>query len=416
MVRAALLVAFFVSAALGQPTYSREISRIFQSKCERCHRPGDIAPFALINYQRAVTYAADIKRAVTEGAMPPWKPVPGHGEFRDAYGLSDEERQAILSWIDAGTPEGDPADLPEPLPLTGEWQLGEPDAILTGPEFNVPDMKDLYRCFVLPTDFGGQKFVTAYQIAPGNKSIVHHVLLFIDEKGESAKLDGKDGAPGYNCFGGPVVTLGIGGGLGGWAPGVRAAPLPEGIGVAVPPKARIIMQVHYFAEGKPGIDQTRIGLYFSQKPIERRLIYVPLLNDGFSIPPENKDYEVTAEYRIPLFLDAKLINIGPHMHLLGKQIKVEADIPRNGAEKLVYVDKWDFNWQNFYTYVEPIALPAFSTVRLSCRYDNTTDNPRNPNNPLKAVGWGESTQDEMCLVFLGVTFDRENLLPFQVRR
>ncbi len=416
MLRALLCAALFASVALGQPTYSREVSRIFQSKCERCHRPRDIAPFSLTNYQTAVTWSADIKRVITDRIMPPWKPVPGYGEFRDAYGLSDEERQTILDWVAAETPEGDPADLPEPVASTGEWQLGEPDAILTGPEFNVPDMKDLYRCFVLPTNFDAQKFVTAYQISPGNKSIVHHVLLFIDEKGESAALDGQDGSPGYKCFGGPGVNLSIGGGLGGWAPGVRAAPLPDGIGVAVPKSARIIMQVHYFAEGKPGVDQTRVGLYFSTKPIERRLIYVPLINDSFRIPPGEKGYEVTARYTVPLFLDAHLINIGPHMHLLGQEIKVEADIPRKGTEKLVYVDKWDFNWQNFYTYVDQIALPAFTNVRLSCQYDNTADNPRNPSNPLREVGWGEGTQDEMCLVFLGVTFDRENLLPFQVRR
>ena len=416
MLRVLLCAALFVPFAAAQPTYSREISRIFQSKCERCHRIGDIAPFALNSYQRAVTWAQDIKRVVSEGIMPPWKPVPGHGEFRDAYGLSGEERQAIIDWVDAETPAGDVSELPEPLPVSGEWQLGEPDAILTGPEFDVPSMKDLYRCFVIPTDFDAQKFVTAYQISPGNKQIVHHVLLFIDEKGESAGLDGKDGAPGYNCFGGPGVNLTIGGGLGGWAPGTRSAHLPDGIGVALPAKARIIMQVHYFAEGKPGLDQTKVGLYFATKPVERRLIYVPLINDRFSIPPGEKDYEVTAQYRIPLFLDAKLINIGPHMHLLGTQIRVEAEIPQKGTEKLVYIDKWDFNWQNFYTYVEPIALPAFTDVRMSCKYDNTAENPRNPNNPLKAVGWGEGTQDEMCVVFLGVTFDRENLLPFQSPR
>jgi hypothetical protein len=117
-----------------------------------------------------------------------------------------------------------------------------------------------------------------------------------------------------------------------------------------------------------------------------------------------------------LLLDAKLINIGPHMHLLGTENRVEAEIPQKGTEKLVYIAKWDFNWQNFYTYVEPIALPAFTEVRISCKYDNTAENPRNPNNPLKAVGWGEGTQDEMCVVFLGVTFDRENLVPFQSRR
>ena len=424
---AVLLTATFGFCLLanGQPTYTQEVSRIMLAKCQLCHRPNDVAPFPLMSYSDASTWAADIKRVVTERKMPPWKPLPGHGDFQDNFGLTDDERITLVQWVDAGAPEGDPAFLPEPRPETGEWHLGEPDHVVQMPEpYAVPRRKDTYRCFVIPTGLTEDKFLSAAQVLPGNKQVVHHVILFLDTTGQAEKLDEKDPDPGYECFGGPGIDIGAGGltaildlsaGLGGWVPGVRTQHLPEGVGLFLPQKAKIVMQVHYYPAGRPGPDQTRVGLYYSKAPVERRMRYIPVVNTTFAIPPGAPDHEVRAALPVAPLLDAHLIQIVPHMHLLGRKISVVAE--RRGVEtSLIRVDDWDFNWQGFYTYTEPIALPSLTTVRLTCHFDNSTENPRNPHNPLTTVRWGEGTEDEMCLVFLGVTFDRENLLPFNERQ
>ena len=423
---AAILIAMLglSSAAFSQPTYTREVSRIIQAKCQRCHRPNDVAPFALMSYADASTWVEDIKRVIVERRMPPWKPVPGHGDFRDNFGLTEDERITIVQWADAGAPEGDPNDLPEPLPDTGEWHLGEPDHIVQMPEpYLVPRRKDTYRCFVIPSGLEEDKFVSAVQIVPGNRQVVHHVILFLDTTGQAEKLDEKDPDAGYECFGGPGIDVGSGGltaildltaGLGGWVPGSRAQHLPAGVGLFLPQRAKIVMQVHYYPAGRPGPDQTKVGLYYSKTPVERRMRYLPVVNTTFAIPPGAPDHEVRAAFPVPPLLDAHLIQIVPHMHLLGRKIEVEAE-RRGQTTSLVKIDDWDFNWQGVYTYVEPVPLPALTTVRLTCRFDNSSENPRNPSNPLTTVRWGEGTEDEMCLVFLGVTFDRENLLPFSSR-
>ena len=238
--------------AIAQVTYTKEISRLFQEKCQGCHRAGDIAPFALDSYEAAKTWSTDIQRVVTERIMPPWKPVDEHGKFKNDFGLTEAERQMLLDWLAAGAPEGDPADTPEAMPETGEWQLGEPDAIISMPElYNVPRRKDIYRCFVVPAGFDEDVWVKAVQIVPGNRQVAHHVILYIDETGKSAELDAKDEEPGYECFGGPGdgVQLSAGTMLGGWVPGSRQALLPEGVGLLLPKGARIIIQMHYFPAG-----------------------------------------------------------------------------------------------------------------------------------------------------------------------
>ncbi len=404
----------------AQPTYSKEVSRIFQGKCQQCHRPNDIAPFALMSYEDASTWAEDIGRVVEAKIMPPWKPVPGHGEFRDNFGISPDERKTILDWVAAGAPEGEAADLPEPSPITGEWQLGDPDLVVQMPEpFEVPRRKDVYRCFVLPTGIDQDKFVSAVQILPGNRQVVHHVLLFLDSTGAAEKLDAKDEGPGYECFGGVGVdadgSLGLGGidvfsGLGAWVPGSRVPVLPDGVGIGLPRKARIVMQIHYFPNGRPGPDQTRIGLYFSRQPVQRRLRYLPIVNTTFKLQPGESARKVEASLTLPPFLDAKAYQIIPHMHLLGKTIKVQI-VDRAVTRDMIQIDDWDFNWQNLYSYQEPVAVKSGSTVKLTCTFDNSEANPKNPSNPLKVVGWGEGTEDEMCLAFIGATFDLENLLP-----
>lgn len=420
--RTAIFALLFATAVTAHdiPSYSKEVSRIMQVKCQRCHRQGDIAPFTLSNYQEVKERIEMIGEAVEERKMPPWKPVPGHGEFRDGFGLTDEERHTLLEWVEAGGPEGDPADLPAALPEQGEWQNGDPDVVLKMPQpFTARRGRDTYRCFVLPTGLDADQYLTGVQVSPGNRQIVHHVLLYLDSTGQAEKLDAKDPDPGYDCFGGLGIDVPQGlaqitafSVIGGWVPGMRALTLPEGIGTYLSKDARIVMQVHYYGGGQGGEDQTKVGLYTAKKRVQRRMFYLPLANTTFKIPPGEADYEVTANIPIPLFFDAKLVQIAPHMHLLGKRIEVELERD-DSKQSLILIDDWDFHWQGFYSYVNEVPLKAGSTIRVNCRYDNSENNPENPNSPPIEIGWGEGTKDEMCLAYVGVTFDNAALIGLQ---
>jgi hypothetical protein len=399
--------------AIAQVTYTNEISRLFQEKCQGCHRAGDIAPFALDSYEAAKTWSTDIQRVVTERIMPPWKPVDEHGKFKNDFGLTEAERQMLLDWLATGAPEGDPADTPEALPETGEWQLGEPDAVIRMPElYNVPRRKDIYRCFVVPAGFDEDVWVKAVQIVPGNRQVAHHVILYIDETGKSAELDAKDEEPGYECFGGPGdgVQLSAGTMLGGWVPGSRQALLPEGVGLLLPKGARIIIQMHYFPAGKEHADQTKIGLYLAkpEEKLNKRMVFLPVVNTTFRIPAGAKDHAVNATFPMPA---GDVHMVVPHMHLLGRKIEVNhTDLFGRPKSSLIKIDDWDFNWQGFYSFTQPVRMNNLDMMRATCRFDNSADNPRNPSNPLKDVRWGEGTEDEMCLAFLGVTLDNQSLI------
>lgn len=392
------------------PTYNKDISRIMQAKCAICHRPGDIAPFSLLTYQDTVDHWRDVKRAVRTAEMPPWKPVLGHGSFTGDFGLTDDERQAIARWFEMGVPEGNPSDLPVVPPPTGsEWVLGTPDVIAQMRErYYIPgNADDTYRCFVIDPKLSQDAYVSSYQVLPGNKQVVHHVLLFIDGTGQSDVLDANEPGPGYTCFGGPGIDLGTNvlaalngqvGGLGGWVPGSRPQVLPSGVAVFVPKGAKIIMQVHYHPEGRPNAnDVTQFGLYFAKTEVQKNLRYIPVVNTKFAIPAGAPDTDVTADLTIPPLFDAKVLQIVPHMHTLGKQIRVEKIKSSGTAEDMIYINDWDFHWQGFYSYVTPVALAAGDRVKLTCTFASRPD---------KTVTWGEGTEDEMCLAFLGVTFDR----------
>lgn len=417
----AILCAVTVRPAAAQPTYAKEVSRIMQEKCHICHQANDIAPFELSSYDDAVTYAEDIQRVLTNRIMPPWKPVAGHGEFKNNFGLTDDERATILSWINSGTPMGDPADLPDAPAPKGDWQLGDPAMSLSmRVAFDVPRVKDLYRCFVMPLNMDSDQWIQAAEVLPGNRQVVHHVILYVDDTGVSEKLDGADGSPGYNCFGGPGFDLTLntvsGVALGFWVPGMRPVPLPEGTSIRLSKTARVVMQVHYNNPGGLRVaDQTRVGLYFNSSPVYKQFRYLPIVPLPLSklqIPAGDAVKTISDSFTVPPLFSIHAWQVGPHMHLLGRQVTLEAQLPKTKETiPLIYIDNWDFNWQNLYSYNDPIALPSGTTVKISCTYDNSANNPKNPNDPVQNVGWGEGTTDEMCIGFLGITIDGESLQP-----
>jgi len=410
------LVLIFACVSLqAEVTYSKEVSRILASRCQQCHRPGDIGPMSLLTYDDAVNYAPDIKRVVDEGLMPPWKPSESHGKFKGAFALKPEEKLDLLTWIASGTPMGNEADMPEKPEDKGAWILGQPDLVLKMPIVYTPERgKDVYRCFVVPTGIDADTFVSAIDIVPGNRKIVHHVIVYLDASGEAEKLDAKDEEPGYDCYGGPGFDIGgsnlqslllNGFTLGGWAPGSRPEHLPEGIGMKLSKSIKVVLQVHYYTGGRTGEDQTSVGLYFNKEKVKKQLFFVPVVQTRLNIPAGDAAHVANADFPVMPFLEMQVINVFPHMHLLGTKIEIEKQL-RGEKERMILIEKWDFNWQGTYTFESPVKMPAFSQLNLRCTFDNSVNNPRNPSNPLKTVRWGEGTEDEMCLAFVGVVFDR----------
>ena len=239
---------------------------------------------------------------------------------------------------------------------------------------------------------------------------MHHVLTFIDTTGQSQALDEQEPGPGYTCFGGPRIDL-VSGTLGGWAPGSRPLEMPQDVAFEVPANARIVMQVHYHPHhGEPAPDRTELGLYIAKKAPRATMRILPLVNQTFTIPPHATNYEVqgdfpTSQFPIALPFPAKIWLVAPHMHLLGRKINVQITKPDGTSTCLVNIEDWDFNWQGAYRFQEPIDAPAGTMLWLKANFDNSSNNPRNPNDPPKAVSWGEATTDEMALAFVGVTLE-----------
>ena len=414
---AAITKSSAAKRAQGTPTFSKEVVRLFQKNCQSCHHPGDIAPFSLMTYKEARPWAVSIREQVVLKNMPPWKPQPGCGDFKDARALTQDEINTISAWVDAGAPEGNAADLPKSQEFPDGWALGAPDFIATPTEsFTPPQGKDTYRCFSVPTaQLRGDRWLQGLDVRPGNSKIVHHVIAYADPLGKSIELDAAEPGPGYECFGGPRFDISLGINeilagnspmLGGWAPGSRGYFAPEGNGVKLPsnPNARVVLQVHYHPTGQPESDRTSVGFYFAQKPVSKAMLPLPLVNQSFTIPAGAKAQQVTASFTATGFA-GKILGITPHMHLLGKQIKVEMTQPGQATQCLVNIPNWNFNWQGSYLYQNAIPFAANSRVNLTCIFDNSVDNPLQPNHPPVAVKWGEQTTDEMALAFIAFTLD-----------
>ncbi|MEW6209527.1 MAG: ascorbate-dependent monooxygenase [Acidobacteriota bacterium] len=400
------------SASQQEITFSNQVVRIFQQNCQTCHHPGDIAPFSLMTYRDARPWARSIKEKVILREMPPWKPTEGCGDFVGVRRLTDAEIQTISEWVDEGAVEGNPADLPEPLSFPDEWTLGQPDVILQpDADYTVKPGNDIYRCFTMPTALRGDRYISAVEIKPGNRNVVHHVILYIDTTGVSRQLDEADPGPGYTSFGGPGFDAA--GTLGGWAPGFRAQFLREGMAWPLPNGARIVAQVHYHPRGAEETDRTQIGLYFARAPVKKDVQVAPIINTNFTIPANDPHYRVNALFIVPPGINAHAIGIAPHMHLLGREMKVEARYFNGDTRCLINIDDWDFNWQGVYDYEEPVPLPQLTQLSLTAYYDNSANNPFNPNNPPRPVRWGEQTTDEMCIAFILFTLDSQNNAPSQ---
>ncbi|MGL5096585.1 MAG: hypothetical protein ACRDD1_13410, partial [Planctomycetia bacterium] len=396
------------------PTYAKDVSRVLQERCVGCHHDGGVGPFALETYDQARAWSDDVVAFTKNGKMPPWKPVAGWGEFHGERTMPPAERDLLARWVKGGTPEGDAKDLPPPLTHETGWRLGEPDVVLkSGEQYKIAATgRDEYRCYVLPTHYDHDLYVRGFEVRPGNKRVVHHVLTFIDAGDGAKKLDAADPKPGYASAGGPPGFLPIGS-LGGWAPGGSPRFFMNGAARVLPKSATVVIQVHYHPTGKEEFDSTSIALYLMKEPPKRVLrstIVTPpgARFSGMRIEPGDANYTIGGSRTLKT--DTLLTAITPHMHLLGKEMKLTATLPDGSEKRVLWIDDWDFNWQETFQLKQPLLLPAGTRIDLRARYDNSADNPSNPSRPPKLVQWGEGTTDEMCMAFLEVTTPHETTL------
>ena len=405
--------------------YYRDVSPILQNHCQVCHRPGQVGPFSLMTYKQAVKWSTDIKQYTQSRAMPPWKVTEGVA-FHNERRLSNAEIATLAAWVDGGTPAGDPRDAPKLKEFVEGWMLGQPDLVVSPKEDFIlgPSGPDLFRCYTLPTNLAEDKYVIAIEVKPGNRRVVHHTLNFIDTAGQARRLEDQahqkengltekdfDRGPGY------TVAMGIGflprAGMGGWAPGQLAQQLPQGYGWLLPKDAAVVLQVHYHRDGRVEKDRTQIGLYFAKKADGMKPYKGGAIAGQFlAIPADNDHFVVKGSAGV--VQDCELHTIMPHMHLLGRQIKVTLK-PANGSpiQVLLNIDDWDYNWQETYFLKAPLKLKAGDTLEVEAVYDNSDKNPNNPNHPPRAVTFGEQTTNEMCFAFLGATSDGPGRFPFQ---
>jgi peroxiredoxin len=358
-------------------TYAKHVAPIIQNRCQECHRPGEIGPFALRSYKDARAWADTIREVVREQRMPPWHPDPRFGKWSNDRRLSDEERDTLLAWVEQGCPKGDEKDLPPPVQWPDGWRIGKPDAVFTmAEEFKVPASGTLpYKKFTVDPGFKEDVWVQAGEVRPGNRAVVHHVLVYI-------QLPGK---PIYANDGTAMM-------LAGWAPGDMPGMYPVGTAKRVPAGAKLVFEVHYTPNGKEQTDRSSIGLIFAKKPPEKVVETNILANLFFRIPPKAPDYkgEMTFTFRD----DAELISFMPHMHLRGVSAKYVAKYPDGRTETLLSVPDYDFAWQSVYRFEKPLPVPKGTRLTWIGHWDNSADNPRNPD-PSKDVIWGLQTWDEM---------------------
>ena len=397
-----------VAAPAPEVTFTRDIAPLLQQHCQECHRPGGGAPFALSKYEHVFSRRTKVLEAVEKRIMPPWKALPGYGDFAGERRLSDAEIATVVRWVAAGAPEGNPRDLPPPREFSSAPGLDAPDLVLR-PErpFTVPaSAGDIYRCFSVATSFKEDRYFTAADVVPGNTKIVHHVLAMVDPGGHSASMPSRDGLDGYPCFGGPGVR--IDGYLGGWAPGARPWILPDGVGMLLPKGARVVFQLHYH-NPRPDAetDLTELRLRAATGPVQKRLRFMRVGRYALNIPAGAERYEIEAQSFV--YRPMSLIAVHPHMHLIGREMKVWARMRDESTKPLIHIDDWDFNWQGFYFYRTPVSLPVGSWIELMAAWDNSEKNRRNPNTPPRDITWGERTIDEMGHAAILYTFDDEKI-------
>ena len=373
-------------------TWAEHVAPLLFENCVTCHRPGQVAPMSLLTYGETRPWAKSIRRVTSEGTMPPWFANPEHGTFVEDSRLSQEEIDLIGKWVAAGAPSGDLAAAPAAPTFDSEWRMGEPDVVLTMEPFEVTDeMEDHYQWVEVQNPLQEDRWIKAVEIRPSFTEGAHHNLTYIAPA--DATIESIQGA-------GRMETEFVAG----WAPGVAPMVYREGFGKLLPAGAKIFFQMHYHktpGPGTGGIDQTSVGLKLYDAEVENKLTTLWIVDPVLNIPPGEANYQSVSSFDFKH--DALLFNFTPHMHLRGKSMRFTATYPDGREEILLDVPHYDFNWQLTYSPPEPLELPAGTKVTLEAVFDNSADNPSNPD-PTATVTFGEKTTDEMMIGFVDYTY------------
>jgi hypothetical protein len=384
--RLAVLTAICIPVA-ASPTFYRDVLPVLQTRCQECHRAGQMAPMPLTTYQEVRPWAKSIRQMVRSKTMPPWFADPCCGKFSNDRSLTQAEIDAIAQWVDAGSPAGDPKSAPAAPTWPSTWNLGTPDATFEIPKpFHVPAKGPVdYQRFVVPLGFQEDRWIQAVEVRPGARAVVHHVVVYIRERGETwvtgfTKAD--------------ILQV--------YAPGTAPEIWPEGMAKLIPAGADLIFEIHYTPNGKPAVDQTRVALIFSKAAPAKRVLTLQMSNDRFEIAPGEPNYRVTAWGTLPN--DALLLSFFPHMHLRGKSFEFTRIQDNGQPQTLLRVPHYNFYWQLSYRLAEPMPLKKGARLEWIAVFDNSPNNPRNPD-PSAEVHYGEQSDSEMMIGFFDVAVD-----------
>jgi len=405
------------------PTFTKDVAPILYKNCTSCHRPGEIAPMSLLTYEDARPRAKAIRDEISAGTMPPWHADAKVGHFLNERRLSDADRNTLLRWAAGGAPKGDPKDQP-PIPkYTDGWTIGEPDLVLTLPqEYKVPaDGFVEYEYLEVPTNLKEDRWVQALEVRPGNRAVVHHVIVYArtpqperrpaafraaqgmdipaGQSGGPEEPEGQKRTRGQSLFPPPRR---LGPSIGGFAPGTSAAVYEPGTAMLLRAGTTLILQMHYTPNGTATTDRTRVGIKFAPAVPKEELRLTALVNGALKIPAGAPDYSLDAE--MTTTADVTLRQILPHTHLRGKSWEYTVTYPDGRNEVILSVPKYDFNWQTSYVFAEPLKLPKGSKLRAVAHYDNSAGNDSNPD-PTVEVHWGDQTWEEMMFSSLVYSID-----------
>lgn len=368
-------------------TYHNRVSRILQANCVECHRTGGVAPFPLENYEQVAAKAGMIRRMVERRLMPPWFAAPldktGHSPWINDRSLAERDRADLLAWIEAGKAQGDLREAAAPRRWPGEWQIGTPDAVLQIPapiEVKATGVMPYQEVYV-ETGYTEDKWLRGYEIQPTAREVVHHVLIFAQPGGPAPKGDGEDGRSYFAAY----------------VPGNNHIVYADGMAKRLPAGSRLKFQIHYTPNGTATRDQIRIGLLFAKNRPAHEIQSTAVADFRLRIPPGAENHAETGI--IPVPMNVKVLGFMPHMHVRGKAFRYEVILPGGETRTLLDIPRYDFNWQLAYRYAEPPTIPAGSKVRGTAWYDNSANNPANPD-PTKSVRWGPQTSDEMMLGYI----------------
>ncbi|MGI8742915.1 MAG: thiol-disulfide isomerase [Bryobacteraceae bacterium] len=369
-----ILLLICLAPLRGEITFAKDVRPILESRCQECHRAGEIGPMPLLTYAQARPWAKAIKTAVLSKKMPPWFADPHYGKFSNDLSLNPKEIATIAAWVDGGALEGDRGQPTKRADLADGWRIAKPDAIFELPQaIDIPSTGALdYMYISVPTGFTEDRWVESVEVRPTNRAVVHHAIVLVQFYG------GRWGA----------------GFLAGYAPGAMPQRWQPGQARLIKAGSNLIFQMHYTTNGKPALDRTQLGMVFARQPVTQQVVALQAVNHWFEIPPGDPNFKVESSSTV--FESAWLVGMRPHMHLRGKSFEFRAVYPDGRTEILLRVPKYDFNWQPYYYLATPLKLPKGTRIECTARFDNSPNNVFNPD-PQVAVRWGDQSWDEMMI-------------------